>query len=181
MKPGEERLPPAMRKLRARLLKASKFDDIEADGSDGWLRNTGHSLEGDAAEAGVYASAADYFHRASEFLHTLPARSLEYDVWALFCDGKSYTQISQTLHVERSRCYRVCVALQQRCFAPSETRATKPNKPDGYGRDCFRLTVRLNRVQMEALFSVAERCKISTENAARLAILQAQKDCVDTR
>jgi len=181
MKPGEDRLPPAMRKLRARLLKAGKFEDIECDGSDGWLRNSGHNLEGEAAQAGVYQSAADYFHLASEFLHTLKPRSLEHDVWSLFCDGKSFTQMAATLHVDRSRCYRVCIALQKQCFAPSETRATKPRKPDGYGRDCFKLTVRLNQAQMEALFSVAERRKITTENAARLAILLAQKDCVGTR
>lgn len=177
----DDLLTPAMRKLRDRLLKAAKFVDIECDNPDQWLKNSGHNLEGDAAQAGVYASAADYYHRASEFLHTLPPRSLEYDVWALFCDGMSYTQIAKQLHVERSRCYRVARDLQQRCFAPKVSRITKPRKPDGYSRDCYQLNVKLNQRQMEALFSIAEQRKITKRNAIRLAILMAEKDCGPTR
>lgn len=170
-----------MRALRSRLLKAAGFEDIECDTPDAWLTNRGHNLKGAAAEAGVYGSAADYYHRASEFLHSLPVRSLEHDVWSLFCEGHSYTQIARALHVERSRCYRVAISLQQQCFAPATSRITKPNKPDGYNRDCYRLNVRFNQRQMEALFALAERNEISKENAVRLAILQAEKIVVPPR
>jgi hypothetical protein len=166
-------LPPEYERLRRQLLKESGFADLERAGGEYMaLSNRGTVTQERLAEA-TAEMLPEYYDRAREFLATLSGN--DHAIWERYAEGDTFDEISRATGIERSRCYRTVLRLRDLCFFQRRRRPGPPNKPDGYGNDCYLLQVRLNRVQAEALFELAETLKIEKKDVARVAILELRR------
>lgn len=165
-------LPPEYERLRRQLLKESGFSDLERPGGEYMALSSRGTVSPERLAESAEIVAAHY-DRAREFLATLSGN--DHAIWEQYAEGKTFDEISRATGIERSRCYRTVLRLRDLCFHGRRRRPGPPSKPDGYGNDCYRMTVRLNRAQAEALFELAEALKIDRKNVVRVAILELRR------
>lgn len=162
------KLPPDMERLRAELLRASGFQDIE-------------SPAGVIQRRQVQASALEYARDAGSALVDYECDAFTREILELHVGGLKNRAIVRKLKTYR-KLVDQRVSRFKRWVAGELPRRGRPPKPDGMGTDCARVAVRLDEDTLSALFHLRDHlgAELTTSDVVRLAV-KAQAKTISVR
>lgn len=167
---------------RDRILREAGFEDIEAGGTDGWLKGgRGGGAHGgavtDHARLVEVEAAQTYHEQARSFLHRHNFDApIERQVWELHAEGRSFSEIADELGISRSRGVRIVFKLTTICFGGDNARRGRRRNPEGYSRDAFEFSLKLAPKQVDALDYIASQLGVDHRTALRAAILAQARE-----
>lgn len=131
---------------------------------------------GPTAVADYFASKADYYRLAGQFLHSYWfVNDRQRRIWELHSEGVPYRKIATEVRETLTDVHHAIRHLREIMLGQRKRRPGRRRQPHERGRDAAFVRVRLSDTETEALFTIMDHGQQSRVDAVRTAILAYAK------